>query len=219
MKWKATTCAALLIMGVALFAAANRTTLASDTNGPGPPVDNWTGCGPPNANGPCNDPSKWTLTGGIGNGWCGRCGDKTFARSTGKCTGALVHDRIISHPGGDGPLPGPGLDPRPSKFDCKNCTCRATGTYFFTSTPVGSWAYAACLAGAAAGFVADAACFTACAGVCIVSGVFTLGTSCVACIAGCGAAGAALLCAFDECIECCTYTGFAFAGNVPCCTQ
>lgn len=211
---------ALSIMAVACLVG---NAAYADTDGPGPPVTDWSGCGPANAYGPCTDPQKWTHVSGVGNGLCGRCGDKTFSRSTGTCTGAMQHQQSD---GGDSGVPGePGEpseydNPVPVPlFDCKNCICSASCTYYFKSTPVGALEFAGCVAATAAMLAADVACGIACGGVCIVSGVFTLGASCVACLAGCGAAGAAIICFYNECVEDCNYTGYAFAGSVPCCTQ
>jgi len=206
----------LLILALVVLPGYLDAAARADTDGPGPPTTDWSQC-QLNAWGPCTDPKKWTQTGGIGNGLCGRCGNKTFARSTGTCTGAAP---AMSRSGDDASEPGEPGEPIPLPApNCKNCICSAHCTYFFTSTPVGALEFAGCLVATAAMLMGDVACGIACGGVCIVSGVFTLGASCVACLAGCGAAGTAIICFYNECVEDCNYTGFNFAGQIPCCTQ
>lgn len=177
--------------GVALPA---RIALAGDTDGPsGPPTVTNPGC-PNDSHGPCTDPHTYT-GGGVGNGICGRCGNKVYTYTGGSCSGTN------------------GGDP-----DCRNYTVPATATYNFVSTPVGSLTYAACLAVYVACLTADGALAAGvCGGACIVGGVFTLGASCVACLAAAGAGAAACTCAYDECKEDCNYTGVTWAGSASAC--
>jgi len=135
-----------------------------------------------NACGPCNDPHNYTSS-GVGNGICGRCGDKTYTYEGGSCQGT---DNV-------------------DEFNCLDTSYYTTYTANYESTPVGSLMFAVCLAALAACVIADGACFTLCGGVCFVSGVFTLGASCLACLGACGAGGVACICAYDECKENCDY--------------
>lgn len=164
----------------------------ADTDGPGPPNKGDFSGFENNAWGPCNDPATWTQTAGIGNGFCGRCGNKTFARSTGTCQGEDT-----------------GQD-----CDCTDLTSPSTCTYTFVSTPVGALEFAACAVSTLVLLAADGAVFIACGTSCGV-----VGPLCLACLAAAGAGGLAVICFYDECVEDCEYMGFAFAGSVPVCQQ
>ena len=174
--------------------------MAGDTNGPGGPVTTFGGVAL-NACGPCTDPNTWALDpaagSNIGNGFCGRCSDKNYVRSTGSCAG--THQ---------GPL------------NCKNATCKNKATYAFRSTPVGGLTYAGCVAVfVIAGGVVTGIIGLGCGGVCVSpAGVLTLGAACIACLAKAATVGGTAACAFSECIENCNFLGpVGFAGAVPCC--
>ena len=168
----------------------------ADTDGPGNP-------GPTrilfanNACGPCTDTNTWAAAGpNVGNGLCGRCGNKVFTRSTGSCQGT---DR--------GPL------------NCKNGTCKGTATYTFTSTPVGSLAFAGCVSLAIAkGIALELVSIPVCTAACTVSATFTLGWSCVKCIAANVTVTTAVACKFADCIENCNFVPpIAWTNPVNCC--
>ena len=167
----------LLMMSIPISANA-------DTNGPGWPSTDWGAIGA-NACGPCTDTNTWTygLGPNIGNGVCGRCSDINYQRSTGTCQGT-----------------------DPGTYNCKSGSCNSHATDRFASTPVGSLAYAGCIAAAiAGGILAELVLIPACAGACTVGAVFTLGASCVACIAAQVTTATAVSCALAECIENCNF--------------
>jgi len=170
----------------------------ADTNGPGAP-GGFAGCpGHNDAKGPCSDPNDY-YSSGIGNGICGRCGDITYDYIGGSCT---WQDNVDHN-------------------NCNDCTVSPkTFVRNYESTPVGSVAYAICMAAyvaclGAAG-VLDAA---VCGSVCVVSGVFTWSASCIACIAALGSATVtACDCAFAECQENCDYVGTDTSGSTSACS-
>ena len=169
----------------------------ADTNGPGWPKTNFSFA--PNACGPCTDTNTWTYGAGpnIGNGVCGRCSNINYQRSTGSCQGT-----------------------DPGTFNCRSGSCDSHATDRFASTPVGSLAYAGCIAAAiAGGILAELALLPACAAACTVGGVVTLGASCVACIAAQAGTGTALACGLAECIENCNFLPNRVYGGpkVQCC--
>jgi hypothetical protein len=165
-----------------------------DTNGPS--IPSLPSCSfPPNAKGPCNDPHYFRQT-GVGNGYCGRCGDVTYSYVGGSCLG--------THP--------------TATYNCVDCIWIKDITYSFVSTPVGHLMYAACLTAYIACLGGDAAFVTyGCGSVCIVSGVPTLGTSCIACIAASGVIGASCTCILGECAENCDYIGTTYTGTSSIC--
>lgn len=173
----------------------------ADTDGPGMPNG---GPRPGNndAKGPCTDPGTATSS-GIGNGYCGRCGNLTWTYTGGSCAGTSQAEAN----------------------DCNDCNTPTTFVQNFVSTPVGSLTYAAC-------FAAGVACMTVsgildiiggsvCAGVCVGSW-WTWGASCWACITGEAAlvsTGAAVCaCTYEECIEDCDYTTTDTFGSTAACS-
>jgi hypothetical protein len=166
----------------------------ADTNGPPgyTPTPPGYDC---DKHGPCTDPHTYTGS-GIGNGYCGRCGNKVWTYSGGTCQGT-----------------------DPGDFNCYEANYPTTITDFFVSTPVGTLAFVACFAGYALCLggcgILDAG---VCGSVCVGTGGFTLGASCIACIAALGGAcGAACTCAYDECKESCDYTSSSQAGSTTGC--
>lgn len=180
----------LLMMSIPISANA-------DTNGPGGPSTTFPFAA--NACGPCTDTNTWTLGAGpnIGNGVCGRCGNINYQRSTGTCQGT-----------------------DPGTFNCKQGNCDSHATDRFASTPVGSLAYAGCIAaGIAGGVLAELVLITACTGTCVVGGIPTLGAGCVACVAAHVTAATVAACAMSECLENCNFLpNRVFGGpKVQCC--
>jgi hypothetical protein len=141
--------------------------------------------------GPCSDPHNGSWS-GIGNGLCGRCGDETYTSSSGSCAG--------------------------TSGNCTDSTTFATYTLPYTSEPVGSLAYAGCVAALVVGGVAELLLIIIAFPVCTTACVGTIGLACVACLTGAGALAAGADCAFSECIEWCTSgTGYV-SGSVPTCS-
>ncbi|KPK62192.1 hypothetical protein AMJ83_11490 [candidate division WOR_3 bacterium SM23_42] len=142
--------------------------------------------------GPCTDPHTGSWS-GIGNGWCGRCGDRTYTFSSGSCANT-------------------------DTSECTDYNKAATYTVPYDSEPVGSVAFAACvvalIAGGAAGLAALIAAFPVCASACAA----TVGVACVWCLIGAGAISAAVGCAFAECIEWCTSGTPYYSGSVASCS-
>lgn len=141
---------------------------------------------------PCSDPHTGSWS-GVGNGWCGRCGDRTYTFSSGSCASTGT----------------PG---------CTDSFKSATYTVPYDSEPVGSIAFAACVAmlivGGAAGLAAIIAAAPGCATACAA----TVGVACVLCLIAAGAVGAGVGCAFAECIEWCTSGTPYYSGSVPTCS-
>jgi len=143
--------------------------------------------------GPCTDPHTGSWS-GVGNGWCGRCGDRTYTFSSGSCADT-------------------------DSSACTDSTKAATYTVPYDSEPVGTIAYVLCVAARVvclAALVAGDA--IVCTPVCYTAGVWTGGTACYACITGVAAAGfMACDCGFDECKEWCTSGTPYYSGSVPTC--
>jgi len=187
-----------LLSVVFLFSVSLPLSVSADTNGPGTPVTTFPFA--PNQCGPCSDTNTWQYGVGpnIGNGVCGRCSDINWQRSSGACAGT-----------------------DPGTFNCKAGTCNGHATDRYVSTPVGSLAYAGCVAAAiVGGIAAELVLIPACAGACTVGAVFTLTASCAACIAAQVGTATAASCAFAECIETCDFMpNRVFKGPAVSCCQ
>lgn len=184
-----------LAVSALLFQSSGMAALA-DTNGPGGPRTAFGFAN--NACGPCTDANTWAPGAGpnIGNGFCGRCSNKNYVRSTGSCQGT---DR--------------------GALNCKQGKCDTAATYTFTSTPVGGLTYAGCVTAAIGGGVlAEIGLIVVCTGVCVTAGVVTLGAACIACVTANVTVASAAACGFTECVENCNFIApVAFANKQPCC--
>ncbi len=185
---------------VAVLASGGVSTATADTNGPPTPATTFDFAA--NACGPCTDPNTWSLNAAlppnIGNGVCGRCSTVNWTRSSGACAGI-----------------------QPGPFTCKSGNCKSQATDTFTSTPVGGFAYAGCMAAAlVGGILVEVATLLVCAGVCVTAGVVTLGAACVACLTANVGVALAATCAFTDCIENCNFVpARAFGGPAVTCSQ
>jgi hypothetical protein len=153
------------------------------------------------AYGPCSDQGVY-LTSGVGDGWCGACGDLARVYIGGNCAG------------GDGE----------GAYDCNDCeTNWKTSLQRYTSTPVGPTMAAACTVGwyscRAAGGVVVGGCAAACGIACTKGTPLMMAACALACAATCEAGAESFCdCIYAECVEVCEPSGAPVqTGSSPAC--